>query len=160
MGRARINPFQGFVDTVSEMNRMRELGKTGHEIGHEDRQRTHATAWVPSANIFARGRDLMIRVSLAGVAPENIDITFSDGLLTIAGERMNESDEEEVGFYVRELYYGIFRRNFTLPSGIDESNISADFENGMVEITVRGGVVAGEPRRIALRDKSDKRPRQ
>ena len=64
MGRARTNPFRGIVDVMSEMNRMRELGRTGYETGQEDQRRTHATAWVPSTDIFARGRDLVIRISL------------------------------------------------------------------------------------------------
>lgn len=151
MDRTPNNPFRGIVDVMSEMTRMRELGKTGYETGHEDRQRTHATAWVPSANIFTRDSDLMIQISLSGVRREDVDITFSSGVLTISGERMSEPDEEDVNFYVRELYYGAFRRNITLPEGVDEDGISAEFENGLVEITVLdGAVAAAEPRRIEI----------
>jgi HSP20 family protein len=156
MGGARRNPFRGIVDVMGEMNRMRELGRTGYEPGQEDRQRTHATAWVPSTDIFAKGADLVIRVSLAGVSQEDVDITFSDGVLTVSGERKSELDEEEVSFYVRERYYGAFRRTITLPAGTDESRISADFENGLLEVTVRGGAAtaAVEPRRIEIRNRS------
>ncbi len=151
MDRTQNNPFRGIVDVMSEMTRMRELGKTGYETGHEDRQRTHATAWVPGANIFTRGSDLVIQISLSGVRRDDVDITFAQGVLTIAGERMSEPDEEGVNFYVRELYYGAFRRSITLPEGVDESKISADFENGLVEITVRGGAVAAaEPSHIEI----------
>lgn len=156
MGRERPNPFQGFLDTMSEWNRMRELGmgKTGYETRQEDRQRTHATAWIPTTDIFARGRDLVIRVSLSGVYPEDVEITLSNSVLTVSGERRSELDEEEVSFYTRERYYGAFRRSVTLPAGIDESDISADFENGLLEITVQGGAAAAaEPRRIEIRDK-------
>jgi HSP20 family protein len=157
MGGARRNPFRGIVDVMGEMNRMRELGRTGYEPGQEDRQRTHATAWVPSTDIFAKGADLVIRVSLAGVSQEDVDITFSDGVLTVSGERKSELDEEEVSFYVRERYYGAFRRTITLPAGTDESRISADFENGLLEVTVRGGAAtaAVEPRRIEIGNRSD-----
>jgi HSP20 family protein len=152
MGREQPNPFQGFLDTVSEWNRMRELGmgKTGYETRQEDRQRTHATAWVPTTDIFARGQDLVIRVSLSGVYPEDVEITLSNSVLTVSGERRSELDEGEVSFYVRERYYGAFRRSMTLPAGVDESDISADFENGLLEITVRGGASAAEPRRIEI----------
>ena len=152
MGRDQPNPFQGFLDTMSEWNRMRELGmgKTGYETRQEDRQRTHATAWVPTTDIFARGQDLVIRVSLSGVYPEDVEITLSNSVLTVSGERRSELDEEEVSFYVRERYYGAFRRSMTLPAGVDESDISADFENGLLEITVRGGASAEEPRRIEI----------
>ncbi len=156
MGRTRTNPFRGIVDVMSEMARMRELGRTGYEPGQEDRQRTHATAWVPTTDIFARGGDLVIRVSLAGVSREDVDITFSDGVLTVSGERKSDLDEEEVSFYVRERYYGAFRRPISLPAGIDESSISADFENGLLEITVRGAATSAavEPRRIEIGNRS------
>jgi HSP20 family protein len=157
MSRGRTNPFQGFVDTISEWNRMREvgMGKAGYESRQEDRQRTHATAWIPTTDIFARGRDLVIRVSLSGVYPEDADITFSDGVLTVSGERRSELDEEEVTFYVRERYYGAFRRSMTLPAGVDDSDISAEFENGLLEITVQGGAAAvAEPRRIEIKSRS------
>ncbi len=152
MGGKRRNPFRGIVDVMGEMNRMRELGRTGYETGQEDRERTHATAWIPTTDIFARGGDLRIRVSLAGVSRKDVDITFSDGVLTVSGERKSDLDEEEVSFYVRERYYGAFRRNISLPAVIDESRISADFENGLLEITVRGAAAtaAVEPRRIQI----------
>lgn len=157
MGGTRRNPFRGIVDVMGEMNRMRELGRTGYETGQEDRERTYATAWVPSTDIFAKGADLIIRVSLAGVSQEDVDITFSEGVLTVSGERKSELDEEEVSFYIRERYYGAFRRTITLPAGTDESRISADFENGLLEITVRGGAAtaAVEPRRIEIGNRSD-----
>jgi HSP20 family protein len=150
------NPFHGIVDAISEWNRMRELGsgRIGYEARQEDRRRTQATAWIPTTDIFAKGRDLMIRVSLSGVYPEDVDIMLSDSVLTVSGERKSELDEEEVTFYVRERYYGAFRRSVTLPAGIDEDDVSADFENGLLEIVVQGGAAAAEPRRIEIRDRS------
>jgi HSP20 family protein len=155
MGERRTNPFQGFLDVASEMNRMRQLGSYGYETGQEDRQRTHATAWVPTADIFARGEDLVIRVELAGVDREEIYVTFQDNVLTVSGEREKDLDgDEEVSFYVSERYYGVFRRSMTLPPGLDEGKISAEFYNGLMEITVRGGAAGVEPRRIEVRERS------
>jgi HSP20 family protein len=156
MDKERRNPFHGVVDAISEWNRMRELGsgRIGPETGHEARRRTHATAWVPSTDIFARGEDLVIRVSLSGVYPEDVEITLSNGVLTVSGERRSELDEGEVTFYVRERYYGALRRSVTLPAGVDEDDISADFENGLMEITVRGAAAPEPPRRIEIRNRS------
>ena len=66
MGRTR-NPFRGLVDTMSEMARMREYAEGSG--GQEDQRRTHATAWVPTTDIFAEGDELNIRCELAGVGP-------------------------------------------------------------------------------------------
>ena len=153
MGRARRNPFRGLVDHISEMNRLQERWMTGPEAGREGQRRTHVTAWVPTTDIFAKGKDLVIRVSLSGVDRGDVDITLSNDVLTVSGERSSELEEEEVSFYTRERYYGAFRRSITLPPGIDESDISASFENGLLEITVQGGAtVAPEPQRISIQD--------
>jgi HSP20 family protein len=154
LDRERRNPFHGLVDSISEWNRMREVGsgRIGPETGHEDRRRTYATAWVPSTDVVARGRDLVIRVSLSGVSPEDVEITLSNDVLTVSGERRGDPDDQDEKFYVRERYYGVFRRSWTLPAGITEHDVSAEFENGLLELTVRGGAAATpEPRRIEIK---------
>jgi HSP20 family protein len=148
------NPFEGVTDFFSEMGRLREIG-TGREHGHEDRQRTHASAWVPATDIFARGDDLVIRIEVAGLRPEDVDIAFSHDVLTVSGTRRTELGAgEEASFYIRERFYGAFRRAITLPAGTDASQISAEFDNGLVEIAVQGACSGREPKRIAVRDRS------
>ena len=157
MDKEQGNPFHGIMDAMSEWNRMREvgMGRIGYEARQENLPRSQANAWVPTTDVFARGDDLVIRVSLSGVYPEDVDITLSNGVLTVSGERTSELDEEEVTFYVRERYCGAFRRSLTLPAGVDDSDMSADYENGLLEIVVRGAAsAAAEPRRIEIRAKS------
>jgi HSP20 family protein len=145
MGKAR-NPFRGVMDTMSEMARMREYAEGGG--GQEEGRRTHATAWVPTTDIFAMGDDLMIRCELAGVERNDVDISLSGGALIIDGERKGEPEATE--YYARERYYGHFRRRIKLPEGIDGGKISASFENGLLEVTVRGGVDHSVPERIEI----------
>ena len=152
MRKRRTNPFRGFLDLVSEMNRIRELGRTGGEPEYEERPRTHANAWVPNADMFAKGEDLVIRLELAGVYSEDIEVSLQENVLTISGERISDLDEETT-FYVHERAYGAFRRSMTVAAGIDERHISAEFENGTLQLTIRGGA-AIEPRRIEVRDRT------
>jgi HSP20 family protein len=148
------NPFEGVSDFFSEVARMREVGRHGYDP-HETRMRTHATAWVPATDIFARENDLVIRVELAGVHPDDVDITFSQGVLTVAGQRFTElGAADEDSFFVRERPYGAFRRSITLPAGTQDGDISAEFVDGLTEITVAGGASAAEQRRIELRHES------
>ena len=144
MGNRR-NPFRGVMDTMSEMARMREYAEGG---GREEGRRTHATAWVPTTDIFATGQNLTIRCELAGVGPEDVEISFSGGVLTIDGERTGAPETRD--FYARERSYGHFRRRIKLPEGVDRSGISARFENGLLEITVEGGVDQQKPERIHI----------
>ena len=150
MGRERRrNPFRGLVDHMSEMSRMREY----FETGQVERRRTHATAWVPTTDIFAEGDDLVIRCELAGVHREDIDIELTGDTLTISGERRSELSKE-VRFYTRERSFGHFRRSMNLPEGIDDDDISASYDDGMLQVTVRGAAgAAPEPRRIDIRNK-------
>ena len=94
-------------------------------------------------------------MEVSGVEPADVEITFSHGVLNVSGERRSELGAgSEDSFYIRERFYGAFRRAITLPEGTDASQISAEFENGLVELTVRGGVTGAEPKRIALRKRA------
>ena len=66
------NPFDGVTDFFNELSRMREIGVHGRESRHEERERTHASAWVPATDILARGPDLLVRIELAGVDPDDV----------------------------------------------------------------------------------------
>ena len=72
MGKSH-NPFRGLMDHMSEMTRMRQYFEGG---GPEDQRRTHATAWVPTADIFAKGDDLVIRCELAGVERDDVEVSL------------------------------------------------------------------------------------
>jgi len=150
VGRTR-NPFRGLIDHMSEMTRMREYAEGGGQA-QEEQRRTHATAWVPTTDIFARGGDLVIRFELAGVHQDDVDISLANGVLTVSGERRSElGDEEEVHFYTRERSYGNFRRTMNLPEGADGSKIDAEFVDGLLEISIEGGANPPEPQRVRIR---------
>jgi HSP20 family protein len=144
------------MDVVHEMKRIQDR-MYGEGLGPEDqqKQRSYADAWTPITEVLSKGNDLIIRAELAGVKPENIDITFMDGTLTISGDRERVTkEEEESSYYVQERYYGFFRRSMALPERVKDDDISAGFQDGVVEITVKGGAtVPPEPRRIQLERK-------
>jgi HSP20 family protein len=151
---SRHRAFGGFVDLVSEVNRMRALGRTGRDPAHgPDGPREYSTAWVPTTDVFARPDALVIRIELPGMAPDEIDIRYAAGVLTVSGERQTELGAEEAPFYVRERLGGSFRRTMTLPEDTPASAISAEFSAGLVEITVRDAGREGHTR-IELQDRS------
>jgi HSP20 family protein len=141
--------FHGLFDTVAELNRMREFWRAGVDPPQEER--THATAWIPKMDIFARGDDLVIRCELAGVPREEVDLSLDKDALTIFGERTGAPDEQTT-YYVRERHYGAFRRTINLPEGTERRSLSASLEDGLLEITVVGGCAPRrEPERIDIR---------
>lgn len=152
-GEKPQHPFGGVTDLFSELSRLRDVGTHGQANLHEERQRTHASAWVPTTDIVAQGADLLIRVELAGVDPEEVRLAFSHGILTVSGSRRTELDDS-ASFYVRERFYGEFRRSFTLPEGTEPHQIGAEFNDGLVEIVVRGGASESSGTQIAIQNKS------
>lgn len=147
MAEKENNPFRGFIDSISEASRMREHWMTGYDPTAE--KRTHANAWVPVMDIYANADgDLVIRCELAGIGREDLDISLSNSVLTVSGERKDRP--ENVTYYAHERHYGNFRRSMTLPEGIREDAVNATFENGMLEILVKGGAAPEQPSRIEI----------
>jgi HSP20 family protein len=89
------------------------------------------------------------------VDPEEIDLRFANGILTVSGNRTGDfgSGDDPV-FYVRERFYGAFRRSITLPEGTGRDQIQAAFDDGLVEIVVEGVGKQPDESRIQLRDRS------
>lgn len=153
MDEGRQNPFRGFADMMGEMNRMRDIGSHGYRSGQGVRE----AAWSPTADVFGRGGDLVIRLELPGVWREDVEVTLHGGVLTVSGQRRSDLDEGEVRFFARERYLGAFRRSFSLPQGVRESAVEATFDEGVLEITVRGALSATAPKahRIPIHGRFD-----
>jgi HSP20 family protein len=142
-------PFRELFDTFAEMQRMREYARhPGEAAGAAAGQET---AWVPTTDIFASGEDLVIRCELAGVEPDDVEISLSRGVLLIWGDRDPAPNQSgEVSYYVHERRFGTFRRNITLPERVTTDRLDASLENGLLEIVIAGGAAADEGERVAV----------
>lgn len=83
------------------------------------------------------GEGYQVQAPLAGFKPEEVEVTFADGTLTISAKRSEERKTEEGRFLHREFSYGSFTRQIRLPAEVKAEDISAGFENGMLTIDVR-----------------------
>ncbi|MDS1271010.1 Hsp20/alpha crystallin family protein [Lipingzhangella sp. LS1_29] len=146
------NPFRGVMDVMSEMSRISDAMSTVDTHGPAD-VRGFADAWTPTTDIFARGSDLVIRSELPGVSSDMVEVSFSHGVLSITGERLRGEDEENAIYYASERFYGTFRRDITLPEGVDEDDIEGKFDEGLLEVTVRNAAEASAPKRIRVSSK-------
>ncbi len=144
-----LDPFRGFSDMQSQMNRMFEQ-MLGNFAPRGGRQLEGVTEWAPPIDVTTQNGNIVIRAELPGVKPEDVDITLQDNVLTISGERKAEQEEERGGYHIKERRYGSFSRSFTLPQGTDESKINARYEHGVLELTVEGAAAVQEPKRIQI----------
>ena len=93
-------------------------------------------AWAPAVDISERKDGYLVAVELPGVTPDQMEITFEDGLLTIQGERHFAHDSAEEKMHRSERYYGVFRRSITLPSHVEADKIEASAQDGVLQILV------------------------
>ena len=92
--------------------------------------------FIPAADVFARNGDVVVRMDLPGVDPKDIKVKFEEGELTILGERKADKEIKEEGYYRKETAFGIFERHMSLPKGVRESEIKAEYDKGVLEISV------------------------
>jgi HSP20 family protein len=106
--------------------------------------------WTPAVDIKESDNDIRIDLELPGLRPEDVEITAENGLLTIRGEKRSERKEGDDGrYHVVERSYGTFMRTFTLPQGVDESQIQAEFNDGVLSIRIPKSALP-QPRRIQI----------
>ena len=75
-----------------------------------------------------------IRVELPGMDQDDVDITLSNNVLTIRGEKKREEEEKGKDFYRKERSFGTFRRSLPVPSEVDEKGIEASFKKGILYV--------------------------
>lgn len=124
----------------------RALGRIGdrHPVDPDGRP-----AWAPALDISERADAYLIAVELPGVEPDDLHVTFEDGLLTIHGERHFAHDSSERRFRI-ERRYGAFRRVISLPADVMADATEATTVDGMLLITLPKAEDT-KPRRIDVR---------
>ena len=131
------SPFALMARFTEEMDRMfEEFGLTGQAGARGQGGALQAANWVPAIDVFEREGNLVVRAELPGVDNEDVKVMMTDDGLVIEGERKEEREENREGFYRTERSYGHFYRLIPLPDGVDTEQVRADFNNGVLEITV------------------------
>jgi len=107
-------------------------------------------------DVIETDNEYLVRASVAGFDPEQLEITFENNTLTIKGEIKEENKDEQQGrYHIRERYAGTFYRSVSLPGMIDQNQISAETDNGVLTIHLPKKPEA-QPKRIEVKPKSVK----
>jgi HSP20 family protein len=91
---------------------------------------------MPAIDIERKNNAVIVRADLPGVEPDEVKIEVQDGVLTISGEREEQTEKKEKTYVRHERRYGSFMRSIALPDGVDPSEIKATTSNGVLEITI------------------------
>ena len=92
--------------------------------------------WVPAMDLTETDEHLVLRADLPGLDQDDVKIEVVDGVLTVSGERKAEQEERTDGFYRVERAFGAFSRSMSLPEHVDAEKVSADFDNGVLEVRI------------------------
>ena len=87
-------------------------------------------------NMLREGDNLVVRATLAGFKPDDVDISITHNSLTIKGEVKDEKEVEESKILHREYHQGSFSRTLTLPRGVDYEKAEASYEDGVLTVTI------------------------
>jgi len=101
--------------------------------GHETSGRPH---WVPNTDVYENEGGLVVKVELAGMRSEHLEITVEGNRLRISGNRPDGCRSAKASFLVMEINYGPFESLLELPEGYDLSQAKAAYLNGFLRIDV------------------------
>lgn len=127
-----LSPLRDFERMRRDMDR---LWDSFFEGGHRKRGE-EAGEWLPSLDVSETKNDLVVKAELPGMDPKEIDISLSEGVLTIKGERKQEKEEKEENYHLIERSYGSFTRSFRLPREVQSEKISTSYTDGGLKVTL------------------------
>jgi HSP20 family protein len=90
----------------------------------------------PLANFSETNKEFKLELSAPGLKREDFKIDIDNGMLTISSEKEEEKKEDDKNYHRREFSYNSFCRTFPLPDNVDENNINARYDNGMLQLTI------------------------
>lgn len=95
-----------------------------------------SAVWAPQTDLLETDDAFRLRLDVPGMTKEDIDINLQNGTLTISGERTSEQTDEGEEYVRVERAFGTFHRTFRLPDAVDQENIEATYEDGVLSINV------------------------
>lgn len=114
-----INEFDRFFDSLA--TGARYLGPHHH-------------SWTPPTDVYEAGGRIVVRIEIAGMKQEDFEVSYDNGLLTVAGSRHDPADK--VAYHRLEISYGDFMTQVHMPWPVDEEAIEAKYDRGFLFITL------------------------
>lgn len=125
--------------------------------GLESERDATQSAWYLPLDIVDAGSSYEVKAAVPGVKPEDVEVTFHDGMLNIVARHSEESSANRGKYLRRELRVGNFVRSVQLPAEIRPDEIKADFDRGILTVEIPKAAVA-KPIKIAVTGRSEKKP--
>ena len=128
----RFDPYREVTALQGEMGRFMSLLAAGNGNGA-----TTPGVWAPVMDVWETDDEIVYAFDLPGIPKESVSIEFENGVLTVSAERERSQEVSADRLYRFERRYGSFSRTIGLPQGVVEDQISARFDNGVLEVHVK-----------------------
>jgi HSP20 family protein len=146
----RWEPFREFATLQDRMNR---LFRESFNEGRDESLTT--TSFAPAVDVYEDEHKVALKIEVPGIEEKDIDVRVENNTLTVHGERKIEKEEKEENYRRVERQYGSFTRTFTLPTTVDTENVSANYDKGVLKITLPKKAEA-KPKQIKVHVGSEK----
>jgi HSP20 family protein len=93
-------------------------------------------AWAPAVDIYEQDGNIVLKAELPGVDPKDFDVRVENNILTLRGERKLDEEVTKESYHRVERSYGTFTRSFTLPNVVDTDKIKAEYNDGILRLTL------------------------
>ncbi len=129
---AKYDPFREVRSLQDEVNRLFTTAFPSTNA----REDVMGGAWYPRVDIFENSDNLVLEAELPGMKHDDFELSFENNVLTLKGERRFEKKNESDNYHRVERAYGTFTRSFTLPPTVTAEGAKAEFENGVLHISL------------------------
>jgi len=93
-------------------------------------------SWTPDLEVADTGKEIIVKAEVPGMGPEDIEVRVSGSVLTLSGEKKEETEETKEGYYHSERRYGSFFRTIDLPSGAQADAVTAEYAKGVLTVRI------------------------
>jgi len=113
-----------------------EIDRMFGDLGSNRGSSSGVSQWSPAIEVAERDGNYVVHAELPGLKPEEVNVEVADDALIIQGERRSQHEENQGGLHRSERRYGRFYRSIPLPEGVNPEQVRANFQNGVLEVTV------------------------
>jgi len=139
----RWDPFQEML------NLRRTVDRLFDNVG-ADQDWAQPSMWGLAVDMVENKDDFIVKASVPGINPDDLDISYADDTLTIKGEIKSDNEVKENQYHMRERRYGSFARSITLSTKIKGDAIEASYQNGVVTLRLPKAEEV-KPKRISIK---------
>ena len=127
----RWEPFREFSTLQDRINRLfRETQ------GNSQDETLTSSSFAPAVDVYEDEHNVTLKIEVPGIDEKDIDVRIENNTLTVHGERKIEKEEKEENYRRVERQYGSFTRTFNLPPTVDAEKVQADYDKGVLKITL------------------------